>query len=1316
MLREAYFSPEPIQSFFMRNVNSGHHNQTISHPESHPNRSVNKKTRLLIIGLVIAGASPFFLVALSLALPWFSYKMETSRRATCESNLSEIGDALLAYQKKHDCFPPAYTTDEEGNPLHSWRTLILPFLGHEDLFAQVDLTKPWDAPSNQAVASEIPPEYLCGSADLNPGQTTYVAVIDPQGIMPGILPTRPRQILDGLSLTLIAVETDASNAVHWMSPKDITYATYLLAGSNPATSESHPGGHHILMADGEVMFCVENSPPDLKTSFVTIDAADDPLGSMFGTNANAVLPFKRNFHSTGTPAASQRYAEGIQTLRSITDPDDADAISEAISAFKWAAERGHSDAARQMANLSKTQAEQYAWFAVAAQNSRTMKGPFQAFQKQIGNSARYDSLAQEYLSKYRRGSRNANPMGDILTNGVDEFVKKGDQYLSRGWEGESLLGAVRKWYEMALDRRPNYPPALRGLGEVEGRLGQINKAAEYYREALRGDPNSTRILNSFAWTTATRGDSNTETSLLEEALLAAKKANALQPSDVSLQNTLGVCYYRIGKWEEAIVKLEESVKGGADIPHNWLFISMAKWQLDQKDEAKNLLTKAILWKQGKSPDAELKKFYAEAEALIGPIEGLADQIAARTPRSKVPAVRRPSRTRLSSFDASVYEMDVDGSKMREVVRTDGHKWHGHPAFSPAGTKLAWFSQKDPNSTTSIFVRDTSGQILNTYEGLAFVQWLDEQTVVVCKNGNIQKLSLGREDEPKLYSKGLFPSLSHNRRFLVFRRDNETIVMDLKLGQEKKVEIDPPARFPNRFSISDDGQKLAYVGAGEDRGVYLANLDSGKGELIADEPGADYWPQFSADGTHLLFTAGDFEVTENSKLNRIYVANIAKKTSRPITPENMHCRDASWASNGNSIVFVAVEKSVIDDNFKSNARPTTNNRVSVSVPDLPKLPAIPFPLGKETKWTTNWTTYGYDAGNSSFNPKESAIGVNNVDSLAVSWSNRHSSTIRGYVAVYENTAYYGDYRGQFRAVNASTGKVIWSKQLSGKHQGHAIYNDVIFVTSVKRLYALDRSNGKELWGWDSPGGAFTSPSVAEDQLYAQAGSPLVLHAINPKDGTSLWTASGGRMALAGQRIYIAKQNKLEALSTSDGKVIWSVELPDDNYTTPVISGDSLYLNSASGKLSAFDISKREASPKLPVWTASIAAQNQGDGPTTPSVDEKRVYVGSQDKFYAFDKTPTTSGDQEPVWVTQVPSPFFVRSPTIANGVVFSAAGNFALYAFEASTGKLLWKHTVPGSPNPIRSKPVVASGRLYHAATFGFKVLAFEPTRPVDLNE
>ncbi len=408
--------------------------------------------------------------------------------------------------------------------------------------------------------------------------------------------------------------------------------------------------------------------------------------------------------------------------------------------------------------------------------------------------------------------------------------------------------------------------------------------------------------------------------------------------------------------------------------------------------------------------------------------------------------------------------------------------------------------------------------------------------------------------------------------------------------------------------------------------------------------------------------------------------------------------------------------MVDDFFKSNARPATNDRISISVPDLPKLPPTPFSPRKETKWTTNWNTYGYDSGSSSFNPKESAIGVNKVDSLAVSWSNRHSSTIRGYVAVFENTAYYGDYRGQFRAVNASTGKVIWSKQLSGKHQGHAIYNDVIFVTSVKRLYALDKSNGKELWVWDSPGGAFTSPTVADDQLYAQVGSPLVLHAINPKDGTPLWTASGGRMAISGQRIFTTKPNKLEALTTSVGKLIWSIDLPDDNYTAPVVSGDSLYLNSSSGKLSAFDISNRNAAPKAPSWVASIEPQIQGDGPATPAVDNKRVYIGSGDKFYSFDRAPKTPTEQKPLWVTRVQSPFFVTSPTIANGLVYSAAGNSDLYAFEASTGKILWNHTVLGSSNPIRSKPVVAGGRLYHAATFGFKVLAFAPTQPIDPEE
>ena len=1303
----------------MSNVNRGRHNNTISQPDPHRNSSPNKKTRLLIIGLVLAGASPFLLVALAVALPWFSYKIETSRRATCESNLSEIGEAFKAYQKDHDCFPPAYTTDEDGNPLHSWRTLLLPYLGHEDLFAQVDLTKPWDAPSNQAVASELPSVYACGTADLDQGQTTYVAVIDPQGIMPGILPTHPRQILDGLSLTLIAVETDASNAVQWMSPKDITYATYLQADFDPATNPSHLGGHHILMADGEVMFCVEGSPPDFKTAFITKSAADDPFGSMFGMDSRALSAFSRVPRSTGNPATKKRYEEGIQALRNITNTAEKNATQKAASAFKWAAERGHSDAARQMANLSKTQAEQYAWFAVAAQNSRSLRTPFQAFQTQLGNTSRHESLAREYLSKYALGSQSASSSGDILTNGADEYVKKGDQYLARGYEGETLLGGVRRWYNMALERRPNYPPALRGLGEIEGRLGNLNKAAEYYRTALRGDPNSIKILNSFAWTTATRGDSNTDKKLIEEALKAAKAANSLKPSDISLQNTLGVCCYRVGNWEEAIAQLEESVKGGGDIPHNWLFISMAKWQLDQKDEARQFLTKAILWKQGKSPNAELKKFYAEAEGLIGPIEGLAEKIAATKPTPKLPAIRRPIRARLSSFDASVYEMRIDGSKMREVVRTAGHKWHGHPAFSPDGTKLGWFSQKDPTSAPSIILGTSSGQILNRIDGPYSVLWLDEQTVIVCKDGNIQKISLDRENEASQYTQGLFPSLSHNRRFLVFRRDKETIVMDLELGQEKKVQIDPPARFPNRFSISDDGQQLAYVGTGDGRGVYLANLDSGKNELIADEPGAEYWPQFSPDGTQLLFTAGDFDVTENSNLNRIYVADIEKKTSRPITPENMHCRDASWASNGDSVAFVAVKQAVIDNYFKSETTPATTNRSSTSVPDSPKLPPQPFSRPKETKWTANWTNYGYDSGTSSFNPKESAIGVTNVDSLAASWSNRHSSTIRGYVAVFENAAYYGDYGGQFRAVSASTGKLIWSKQLSGKHQGHTITNDVVYVTSVKRLYALDRNNGNELWVWDSPGGSLSSPALADEQLYAQVGSPLVLHAFNPQNGTPLWTASGGRMAISGQRIFTTKPNKLEALATSDGKLIWSVDLPDDNYTAPVVSGDSLYLNSSSGKLSAFDISNRDAAPKSPSWVASTAPQNQGDGPATPAVDDKRVYLGSQDKFYAFDKAPEVSEvsvERKPLWVTQVQSPFFVTSPTIANGIVYSAAGNFDLYAFEASTGKLLWNHTVPGSSHPIRSKPVVANGRLYHAATFGFKVVSFEPTRPVEFNE
>src|SRR5262245_30030320 len=53
---------------------------------------------------------------------------ESARRMSCSNNLHNIAIALRNYESVYHCLPPAYTVDAEGKPLHSWRTLLLPFL------------------------------------------------------------------------------------------------------------------------------------------------------------------------------------------------------------------------------------------------------------------------------------------------------------------------------------------------------------------------------------------------------------------------------------------------------------------------------------------------------------------------------------------------------------------------------------------------------------------------------------------------------------------------------------------------------------------------------------------------------------------------------------------------------------------------------------------------------------------------------------------------------------------------------------------------------------------------------------------------------------------------------------------------------------------------------------------------------------------------------------------------------------------------------------------------------------------------------------
>jgi len=214
-------------------------------------------------------------VLIGLLLPALRYPRESARHATCGSQLRNIALALQAYESVYHALPPPYTVDAEGKPLHSWRTLILPYVGQQLLYRKIDLSKSWDDPVNNAAYETTPSIYRCPSAVIPSGHTTYLAVVAPNGCFH---PTRARklaEITDSPGMTLMIVEVGSDQAVHWMCPTDIGEERILDPKTFP--NGPHSGQVQAVCVDGRVLQLSKDSKPDTLRAMISIGGQDDAV-------------------------------------------------------------------------------------------------------------------------------------------------------------------------------------------------------------------------------------------------------------------------------------------------------------------------------------------------------------------------------------------------------------------------------------------------------------------------------------------------------------------------------------------------------------------------------------------------------------------------------------------------------------------------------------------------------------------------------------------------------------------------------------------------------------------------------------------------------------------------------------------------------------------------------------------------------------------------------------------------------------------------------------------------------------------------------
>ncbi|MGQ0637164.1 MAG: DUF1559 family PulG-like putative transporter [Planctomycetaceae bacterium] len=219
-----------------------------------------------LVTVLASAVGGFLLFLLLLFWPKIRGAGEAAARTQCKNNLKQIGIALRQYQQDHGTYPPAYLADVQGRPMHSWRVLILPYLGNEGcrLSDEYRLDEPWSGPNNKKLLEKVPEVYRCPTYLKQRGAcracTSYAAITGTDCAFHGAEPLAPEDFSDELENAAFIVER-IDTEIPWTKPDDYRPSEHPQAGDRFAGHSAHEGGFHILLGDASVRFVSQNLPP-----------------------------------------------------------------------------------------------------------------------------------------------------------------------------------------------------------------------------------------------------------------------------------------------------------------------------------------------------------------------------------------------------------------------------------------------------------------------------------------------------------------------------------------------------------------------------------------------------------------------------------------------------------------------------------------------------------------------------------------------------------------------------------------------------------------------------------------------------------------------------------------------------------------------------------------------------------------------------------------------------------------------------------------------------------------------------------------------
>ncbi|MBN2010766.1 PQQ-binding-like beta-propeller repeat protein [candidate division KSB1 bacterium] len=199
----------------------------------------------------------------------------------------------------------------------------------------------------------------------------------------------------------------------------------------------------------------------------------------------------------------------------------------------------------------------------------------------------------------------------------------------------------------------------------------------------------------------------------------------------------------------------------------------------------------------------------------------------------------------------------------------------------------------------------------------------------------------------------------------------------------------------------------------------------------------------------------------------------------------------------------------------------------------------------------------------------------------------------------------------------SGTKLWTFNTNDQIRSSPAYGDgkIFFGCDDGAVYALDESNGKEIWHFQTEGAVEATPAVdLNARLVLIGSSDFRFYAINMDTGNEVWSfrANGQLLNNAAVSfnnvIFGSTDNKLYCLNIKNGALRWQYTCESVISTSPLISGDIVFLGSLDQNLYAVDLSSGKK-----IWQY----KTHGRIRTNPVAWGEYLAVASEDNYlYVF----------------------------------------------------------------------------------------------------